>query len=490
MNLALALLTAALLILSFPRFDLVWLAPVALAPLLFAMARERPARRFLYSWVAGAVFWFGVCYWIQFVLAVHGGLGQLGGWAVFLLFCLAKGLHLAVFGWLAGYILPKPWAIPAVAALWAGLERTHGTFGFAWLALGNAGIDMGVPMRLAPFVGVYGLSFVFAAMATAVALVMLRRPRRELIWLALFPLLFLLPELPQARRPQRSLVAVQPVIDDDQQWTLESLEETVRRLSILSLQSALAPGQRDPELIAWPEVPAPFYYESNAAFREPINQLARTTRTPVLIGTVAFTPSGAPLNSATFVSSKGEYVGRYDKIFLVPFGEFVPPFFTFVQKISSETGDFSPGKEIVTFPLNGRKIGTFICYESVFPHLVRQFALKGAEVFVNLSNDGYFGNTAAREQHLKNVRMRSAENRRWTLRVTNNGISGAIDPAGRLTETLPSFSSRADRLHYDYVSEVTPYTRHGDWFAWSCLAGGLLAASAGAYRRQKQNPEA
>jgi apolipoprotein N-acyltransferase len=180
-NLALSLVSAVLLILIFPRFNLTWLAPVALTPLLIACARESSwKKRVIQGWLAGFAFWFAVCYWIQFVLEVHGGMGRWGGWATFVLFAAIKGLHLAVFACLAGFLIPKAWAVPAVAALWAGLERTHGLLGFTWLELGNAGIDMPVPMRLAPITGVYGLSFTFAMLGCAVALVVLRRARAHI----------------------------------------------------------------------------------------------------------------------------------------------------------------------------------------------------------------------------------------------------------------------------------------------------------------------
>jgi apolipoprotein N-acyltransferase len=176
LNLVLCLLSAILLLLIFPGFDLHLLAPIALTPLLYALARTPNWwHRFLFGWLAGIVFWFGLCTWIQFVLQDHGGMGRSGSWGAFLLFCVLKALHLAVFSLLAGPLMNRASALPAVAALWAGLERTHGTFGFAWLQLGNAGIDMSVPLRLAPFVGVYGLSFVFCLIAAAIACLLLHR---------------------------------------------------------------------------------------------------------------------------------------------------------------------------------------------------------------------------------------------------------------------------------------------------------------------------
>ena len=170
-NLALAVATGLLLVVLQPRLSLWFLAPFAIAPLLVALAREwRPKVRFLLGYAAGAVFWGGTCYWIHFVMSVHGKLGPwLGGFA-FVLFCAIKGAHLAIFATLAGVLIHRTYALAAIPALWVIVERVPDPFGFMWLQLGNAGVGMGVPMRLAPIVGVYGLSFVFAMMGTAVAL--------------------------------------------------------------------------------------------------------------------------------------------------------------------------------------------------------------------------------------------------------------------------------------------------------------------------------
>jgi apolipoprotein N-acyltransferase len=475
-NLGGALLSAGLLIATFPGFDLSWLAPFALTPLLFAAAREwSPWRRFLIGEAAGIVYWFGVCHWIQFVLARHGDMGELGGWGSFLLFCVLKGLHLGLFTLLAGYVMEKPYAVPAVAALWVGIERTHGPLGFAWMALGNAGIDMTLPMRLAPWLGVYGLSFVFAMLAAALTLMALRRPRRELVWLLVLPGLLVLPELPEVSPPQETAVVAQPNIDLERRWSRGDIDSTVERLSLRSMTAALEAGTVKPRMILWPEVPAPFYYESDPRFREAAHKLARVTRTSFLFGTVAYTADGSPLNSAQLVSPAGEPVVRYDKIKLVPFGEFIPPLFGFVNRITSEAGDFAAGQDVVLMPIEGRQAGVFICYESVFPDLVRRFAGRGAEVFVNLSNDGYFGRSAARYQHLLIARMRAAENRRWIIRATNNGVTVAIDPAGRVRQRLVEEEELAARLGFSYESGTTFYTRYGDWFAWLCLLGGLAA---------------
>lgn len=470
LNWVLAVLSAALLILTFPRFQLVWLAPVALAPLLVALAREpRWLRRWALGWAAGVVYWFGVCYWIQFVLAFHGGLGEVAAWAVFLLFALTKALHMAVFAVLAGILMRRWWAVPSVAALWVAVEVTHVPLGFAWLALGNAGIDMGVPLRLAPYTGVYGISFAFTMMATALALALLRRSRLELLWL--LPLLFLvfLPQMPSALRGREAALLAQPNVSETEQWTRQSLDQLERDQVTLTLRGALIETRQPPSIIVWPEVPAPFYYYEDRAFRAYVDALARATHAYLLMGIVAHTPGGAPLNSATLISPEGTPVSRYDKVNLVPFGEFVPWPFGFANKISTEIGDFAAGKRVVVSDVGNHKIAAFICYEAAFPGFVRKFAAAGAEVLFNISNDGWFGKTAAREQHLSMVRMRAAENRRWILRSTNDGITGTIDSAGRLRGTLPLYVQATSYTGFNYISEQTVYTRYGDWFPLLCV---------------------
>ena len=476
MNLLLAMVSGLLLAAVHPRWNLVWLAPFALTPLLIALAREyRPKYRFLLGYVAGAVFWGSMCYWIQFVMAVHGGLGNAGGFGVFLLFCLTPSVNMAVFGMLAGVVVHKWYAAPAIAALWVAAERISTPFGFMWLKLGDAGIDMGIPMRLAPLTGVYGLSFMFALMSVGIAMIALRRTRRELVWVLILPMLYALPALPEVSRPTESAVALQPNIDEEKEWHERDVDEMQRRLEYLSLQSALAADEPAAAVILWPEVPAPLYYDSDAHFRDRMNSLARVTRSAVLFGTVARTAKGEPLNSAQMINSAGEVAGRYDKILLVPFGEYVPAPFGFASKISTEIGNFQAGEKFTTFSVRGHSLGAFICYESAFPHFVRRFQ---TDVLINLSNDGYFGHSAAREQHLGLVRMRAAENARWIVRATNNGVTAVADPAGRITQRFTEFEEAVGRVGFSYRKDLTVYSRFGDWFAWLCLCIAAVALFA------------
>lgn len=485
MNLLLALATGALLVLAFPPFDLAWLAAVGLAPLLVALDREpRPGRRFLLGYAAGALYWAATCYWIQFVLTAHGGIPAAAAWGALALFAMVKGLHLGAFALAAGAVLASRWAVLAAPALWVAVERTHGPLGFSWLALGNAGIEMQIPARAAPYAGVYGVSFVFAVMSTALALVILRRPRRQLAPAAALAALYLLPELPPAQNGEQTAVLVQPNVSQTAEWTESWIERQHERLVFLSEHTARA--GRPPWLIVWPEVPAPLYYEEDARLREKVNGLAQRTRAWILLNVVPHTPEGAPLNSVLLVSPEGRPAGRYDKMRLVPFGEYVPRPFGFLRKIAGEAGDFAPGERLVVLQAGERRIGAFVCYEAAFPDLVRRFAQGGAELLVNISNDGWWGRTAARDQHLKIARMRALENGRWLLRATNDGITAAIDPAGRVRRRLPPFAQAGMGVTFSFARERTVFTRYGEWFVILCAALGaavLVARQVPRYRR-------
>ncbi len=474
LNFLLAILSAILLIALFPNYNLAWLAPVALTPLIVAAARESRWRaRFAFGFASGAVFWFGLCNWIQWTLEQHAGVSSATAWFLFVLFCLAKALQTGAFAALAGALPQKPWAPPAIAALWVALEYTHSWTGFEWLNLGNAASDMSFLLRLAPVTGVWGLSFAFALMSAVIAAVILRRQRLVSLWLVLLLALYVLPDIPEPARGREAAVVVQPNLDDDTAWTPAILQRTEEQLRILSLSPVLG-RDTPPSLIVWPEAPAPFY-TYDPTFTAFVTQVAQTAQSDVLLGAVAKAPDNAPLNSAWLVTPAGP-ASRYDKVNLVPFGEFVPwPFGLLTRKVSNEAGDFEPGNTVVVSAVNGHKIGTFICYESVFPSYIRRFAAQGAEVLFNLSNDSWFGKSQARYQHLRIVRMRAAENRRWIVRATNNGISAVIDPAGRILNTLPEYREAAGRLRYDYRSDLTFYTKHGDWFVLLCALCALAA---------------
>jgi apolipoprotein N-acyltransferase len=331
---------------------------------------------------------------------------------------------------------------------------------------------MPLPLRVAPFAGVYGISFLFAMMSAVVAFLILRRGRKHLYWLAAIPALLLLPDLPARENPSETALLVQPNMPAEQQWTPVTAGAERDHLIMESLENAARGSE---QMVIWPESPGPLYYYGDPTFHRETEHLAQAAHAYFLFGTVAETASGAPLNSAVLLRPDGSFVDRYDKINLVPFGEYVPPLFGFVNRITQEISDFVPGNRIVVFPMDDQRLGVFICYESVFPDEVRQFVKGGANLLVNLSNDGYFGHSTAREQHLEIARMRAVENNRWLIRSTNDGITAVVDPAGHVDERLPPYQELVEPVHFAFRSGATVYTSYGDWFAWGCLIAAIFA---------------
>jgi len=477
-QLLLALSSAVLLILIAPRWSLGYLAPIAILPLLLAAATQPDWRkRAALGLVAGIPYWFFVCLWIEHVLHVHGGLDAWLAWFSFLLFCFLKSLHMALFATLAGMFRPAKWWwwAPLIAALWTGIERTHGTFGFAWLTLGNAAIDFGWLLGIPTVTGVYGLSFLFALSAAAAAQTILTSRKAPLLWLTAFAALPIAFAPGTVSAPSQTALVVQPMMPQASEWTHEMLEQRLAGLARLSNQES--------NLLIWPEMPGPIYFDADPGFHELAVSLAQSRQRYFLFGTVTHAADRSPLNSAIMLDPAGREVGRYHKNNLVPFGEFVPAAFAWVNRITQEAGDFKPGIDHTVFRTNGNNAGVFICYESVFPEFVRQFARDGATYFVNISNDGYFGESKAREQHLSLVRMRAVESRRWILRATNSGITAVIRPDGSIAQTLPEYQHTAGIVSYGVSNEITFYAQHGDWFAWSCLAVAVLASGLRGSRR-------
>jgi apolipoprotein N-acyltransferase len=243
--------------------------------------------------------------------------------------------------------------------------------------------------------------------------------------------------------------------------------------------------------LIWPEAPAPFSFE-DPQFARLASSLAIRLQRPFLLGSIEWRPLVdssdpasrhvlVPYNSAVLVDPQGRDVFTYDKIHLVPFGEYepFPLIHRVVSSVSSEVGGFRKGTNYSIGHLpNGFTFGTFICYEAIYAGEVRHFAANGAELLVNISNDGWFGRSAAAEQHLRMARVRAVENRRWMLRVTNSGYTVTIDPYGRIYSPLPVDVRAAADLPYDFRTDKTIYTRLGDWFAWLCvLVSAILLAT-------------
>jgi apolipoprotein N-acyltransferase len=231
-------------------------------------------------------------------------------------------------------------------------------------------------------------------------------------------------------------------------------------------------------LVAWPESPAAFR-ETDPPFQELMKTLAAQVHVPLIVGNIG--GERREFNSAEFIAPNGTFIGRYDKIHLVPFGEYVPykGMIAFAGTLTQGVGEFSRGKYRKVFQSGGHSYGIFICYESVFADEIRHFAELGADVFVNISDDGWYGDTSAPWQHLNMARMRAVENDRWILRATDTGVTAAIDPYGRVTESAPRHIQTALAAHYGYRDHLTFYTLHGDVFALFCAVVALAGTARG-----------
>ncbi len=479
---AVAILAGVLRVLVFPQASLSWLAPVCLVPLLTTLESATARQRFLLGWASGVAFWAGACYWIYPVMRDYASIASPVAALLFIAFAIVKGLHAGVFAWLAGPLLKRPWAVPAVAALWVAIEGSHQYLGFTWTQLGNAAPDFVIPqiVRLAPWTGVYGPSFVFAWMNAAIALAIVTRRLKPLLYLAAVVLVALLPGLPETSSVSQKARLVQPNVHPDEmksgKWNASKGTEHLARMLELSTNYS---NDEKPGLLIWPEYPVPAFYFDDANSHAFMERVAREADAHFIFNTIGFQDSDArrPQNSSATIAPDGELLSRYSKIHLVPFGEFVPwPFSYFVEKITMQAGTFQPGREVSVAAVDGQGVGTFICYESVFARAIRKFPARGAEVLVNISNDSWYGRSAARYQHLLIARMRAIENGRWILRATNDGITTAIDPQGRLAEPLPSYEQGVLTVGFNYESERTGYVRWGEWFWLLTIAVAAVVA--------------
>jgi apolipoprotein N-acyltransferase len=529
-------LSALLQILIFPLPGLYILSWFALAPLILAVLRARPAgeleidgsvklraaspgQAFLLAYVCGVLWFAGTCYWIFGTMRQFGGMSTPLALLALFLFCLYLGLYLGLFGLLLG-LMAGPGrdyrrALVAAPFLWVATElaRTRIT-GFPWNLLGTAQVD-NVPLcRIATWTGVYGISceIVLVNVAVAAAFLVPRQKRAALLVAALAAAAVLqsgqLVEPPPAVGNREALL-VQQNIPIAVRWPPDYFDRTLNDLTSLTLKSVAdsaaqastgqaSSGQSSttkPDLIIWPESPAPFY-TNDPRFRTAISEMARRADTWVVtgsIGTAPATKSGAHeliFNSAVIVSSTGEWTGRYDKVHLVPFGEYLPfpSLFSFAGGLSKEVGEFEPGGSRVPLDATDEKLGVFICYESVFPDDVRQFAGQGAQVFVNISNDGWYGDSGAWSQHVNQTRMRAIENERWVLSAANTGLTGSIDPYGRMVVRAPRKDRTTLVAPYALTYVTTFYSRHGDWFAMLCAIislGALVERFAFSKNRKK-----
>ena len=490
-RLLLAVGSGATLAVSFPSYNLWPLAWISVGLLILAAYGAELALAPLYGFAHSLVFYPLCLPWIAVVVHQYGNVPVLIAAGLVGLIAILFGCLSAVFTW--GVALSSrsgPGLACALAPfLWVMLEfaRAHvPIIGFPWNLAGYAASGNLALLQLAASTGVYGLSFLVAGFGTLLAYAILvgsvRAWRTVVVSLAGLMLIgvgggHLVPQAPHrymAHLVQTNFAQSYTYPPD---WMPQHQPE-LEQLERISIDSAT----KTPGPIIWPEVPAPFSLE-DAVFAGRARQIAGGAGQDFLVGVEDWRRNASgkwdATNSAVLLSPSGARLFTYDKIHLVPFGEYVPlrNWLRFAGKLTADIGDFTPGAGYQVGRLPGGTFSAFICYEAIFPNEVRQFTAAGAELLVNMSNDGWFGRSAAPAQHLMMARVRAVENRRWLLRDTNNGFTAVVDPYGRIVAELGTDLRGQLDAPYDFRTDLTPYVRFGDWFAWLSVVVslGLLA---------------
>jgi apolipoprotein N-acyltransferase len=486
-----ALVSAILLILSFPNFELWPLAWFALVPFFWAIAaKPRHLRCFLLGWLFGGVFFYGSCYWLTYSMIHFGGLPTLLAYLLLIPAALAGGIFPGFFALALAQTVRK-WgrvALFAAPVFWAALEWARlGIIGQLWNAIGYSQAYHPALIQTARWGGVYLVGFMIVTVNASVAFV-LSKPRSRGLMAAASAVLLAVAVMFAAHRSgspgdaveeaEAVVIAIQPNVPMN---LVKSVEE-MRTLSTRHFEMSEAalrnlPNDGKARLIVWPESPMNFGYGGDALLRERLAVFAKTHNTSLLLNSQEVAPNDGLYNSALLINQEGSLVTQYDKIRLLPFGEYVPlpQWLPGAGLISGIVGEFTPGTNYRLMQVGNARAGVFICIESAYPSIAREFTFEGADVLINISNDGYLGPTAVMRQHLANAVFRAVENDRAVLRVTNTGITAFITPTGEVRDATEGFKTDVRTWNISRSQGAkTFYTARGDLFAATCALLSLL----------------
>jgi apolipoprotein N-acyltransferase len=483
--------SALLLILSFPNFEYYLLAWIGLAPLLVVIARRpSPLRAFILGWAVGSVFFYTTCYWLTYSMIHYGGLPTIVAYLLLVPAALVVGIFHGLFAALIALAIQK-WgrmAILLAPIFWTALEWVRlSVTGQLWNALGYSQAYHNQIIEPATWGGVYAVSFLLVAINAAVALLIISRTKLSIaaalviafgVWVVIN---FSKPAFPPDDRVMHvehkvQIVAVQPNVPMNPVKSVEETKALLERHVALSTQGLESDAQA-PRIVIWPESPMNFTYASNKSFQEFVADFTRQNHTSLLFNSLEPAPNDGSYNSALLVNEEGRLISQYDKIRLMPFGEYVPlpQWLPGASLISGIVGEFTPGSNYTLMPFGDRKAGVFICIESAYPWIARRLVHDGAELLINISNDGYLGPTAVMRQHLANAIFRAVENGRPVFRVTNSGLSAYITKDGLVYGLTEPFQADV-RVWWSYQGDRrdTFYTRYGDLFVHICAVISLM----------------
>jgi apolipoprotein N-acyltransferase len=486
--------TALLLILSFPNFEFYPLAWIALIPLLVVIAKHpSPRRAFLLGWLAGSVFFYATCYWLTYSMIHYGGLPTVLAYVLLIPGALVVGLFPGFFAFILALSLKKwgHWALLLAPVFWTAFEWARlGVTGQLWNALGYSQAFHWYLTQPSRWGGVYAVSFLIVAVNASLALLILRRTRWTIaaalvMMLAVVFVIYasrgtmMMERLMSSRNRDVNIVAVQPNVPMTLVKTPSETNELLERHFSLSTRALQSLGDRPgPRLVIWPESPMNFTYSNDRALQERLAEFTKQNRTSLLFNSLEPAPNDGGYNSALLINEEGRLISQYDKIRLMPFGEYVPlpQGLPGASLISGIVGEFTPGDKYTLMPFGDRHAGVFICIEAAYPWIARRLSSDGAKVLINISNDGYLGPNAVMRQHLANAIFRAAENGKPLLRVTNTGLTALIGDRGEVLDLTGGFQPdvRVWRKPESTGGGDTFYTRNGDLFVQLCAAITLL----------------
>ena len=430
----LLLFSSLLLILSFPNFNLSYLAFIGFVPLFFAIQNQPPKKVFLISYLCGFLFYLGTLYWLYNV-TIFG----------LIILCLYLALYFGIFGLIFSRV-----TVLLIPAVWIFLEYTqaHLFTGFGWTLLGYSQYKNLPLIQIADFAGVYGVSFVIM-LANVAIYRLFKRSFREIIIAGMVLVAVvaygIIKETKDREWSDIKISVAQGNIPQELKWDPGAAESILDRYIDLTRLSAFDA----PDLIIWPETSFPGFFEKDRKRTQLVLDLAKDINIPILLGTNTY-EGLRNFNSAVFVSDKGEAAERYDKIHLVPFGEYVPfseKFSVLHNLVLGELGEFTAGQDFKIFKLatNDQRLTTkfaaLICYEDIFPEISREFVKNGAQFLVVITNDAWYGKTGAPYQHAACSVFRAIENRVPVVRCANTGLSCFIDSRGRIYDSVEDSGS-------------------------------------------------
>jgi apolipoprotein N-acyltransferase len=490
-NILFAILSGALLILSFPKYGSGFVAWFAFIPLLFALYRTTSIRQaMLLGFVTGVVGYTGIIYWIVYVVVNYGYLPAYLGIIIMLLLACYLSIYIALFAVGIVYFKKKIPLYLIAPVLWICLEYCKSQLftGFPWENLGYSQYLNLYLIQFADILGVFGLSFLIILVNVSLFEIITKRSKREYIIAAVVSLTLVsvyiygilrmnsIDKLLQnASTPSMEVSLIQGNIDQSIKWNQNFQKETLNIYEDISLKNIPVDGG----LIVWPETAVPFNFQDENDLRKQIKNLSIKTKSNFIFGSMSYSPGRHHVdfyNSAYLLSPEGEVKGRYDKVHLVAYGEYVPlrSVFPFIQGLTAGIGDFSTGDGYFPLSAADRKIGVLICYEGILPFAARMYKKESAEILVNITNDAWFGSTSAPYQHLSMTIFRAVETRLYLVRAANTGISAIVDPRGQIVAKTNIFQKDALKGKVKFLNIPTFYAEYGDILVSVCFILAIL----------------